>query len=1619
MSAVQTQFLNGNELQQARGAADAERQAKRVQDQAARRKTTTVAYPVRTQVCVKEGQDSKGKALWWEGVIDNIQEQGQRCVTLRVGLINVAQPGKSPHEEFVTVECKNNEGRSKLVKKFQPLQERHFCGEDIEILHQAPGRKQSDWYKGRVLSVAKVRVTKDRLLRLQLGVAYVNDTGGHQDHFTVLTDRLGRSPIIRKVKGSGDARQPRKHDKELQLDLRGIPFTVHRSTGGDAGQSPSQQVLEQVKDMIENFMLKPTHDDTSDTCHVHGLWKGRDDGPVLLEKSGKQKKGIHFDYLENPALTVKFQSADQKELSKAREDLLAWFGDSSKRRDGGAVKWLSELEFQDYCVEEYRQYFARHKRASEVPPREQERIRNFVRKQKRSLWTRLVTRLPDGNPLGSVLAKEDHNLSIESCVRFKCHAQDVEVDPREQKMVEIGNVIQVGVQFTFRVIVSDDMLNTLEGYYHALGGQYMVPNLGAGSEVEGEPQEEDEFDEGDAGEHGQNGLDGDSLNDSDTSPSKSAASDDPSQAFGESYEEYPNVGLPGIVGVRNIGNTCFMDACLQCLLRLPPIMDALQPVAVPAAEDTGDMNLDPGQALTTYLALWMHKISNPQGGPPWRPSRSVVNALAGLPEVSGGGVDEDSMLVEGIAEADVPQTDAHEFMVSLLGRLHNPSFVSHSEHHAAMNLAAINIRSSCSWRELYTYHCEPEQHEKNSSPTFFVGPVLVDMPALDQADCSLEVLLSTQFGTFNVVSRCESCGDKDVQFTGQRMMQDSPKCLIITVARSQLSGRSDTRHVPFTASLTEGLLGRPESGSGHRSYDLCGVVVHRAPLFEFTASRVSDTDGGHFIAFVRNRDSDDWYQIDDDSVLQVTWESVMSQTAYMLFYLRRDATLGPEEVLLESMVLQDTDTPGTSIVLGVPDEHLNPETVTCAQSSQPRGENTHNNPATEFIDLTDEANSSVKVEEMFKPEFEAQNQRGSPIPRIRLSEFQLQSNGADTLTSGGTFLVFMQGLHNLSEQQLQNISLPPLQNLLCYDQPASVPRRSRRLDDRTCTTGAVRDLLNPEQMVNDHIIDLVGSMLQDELIEFGVGDGAIIFDSYFTRTIQNGGVLRQPFRHELCPELRNKLTQIWNRRLQDNDRNTRGALDILLFPTCSEGHWTLLVGYPQQRMLRVMDPFSPGAPAELVTRIAHVLAAFLQEMCGPKSSTPWKVQLQHVAPVQNDSVSCGVIMLAFLLFLTSRIQDCKVPVQELATKEQLDMVSFFETVFGHSPPQKSICVGASNLRQHFWNTILQKCNLVGPIQVVSPFFGVSRRNTCKLGTDLCEWLANHANNFQTDDMQEGPGRSLLPTIHQRVLEFILNRQAFLHCLTQYNPDQMRVASTTARVTNGDLVRHLASMPSKGQPHAHIALSVVVGIVPTDKKVVVEVPAVDGDGATSEVEFSTGDIAILGGKDRDDWGVTLQEQYQSCIFFHVQADQWGELRKRSVRSFRQHSPDNVAHSPSNVGSTPALGTRSKCFKSKAADEMQAGPTLRSQGKSMPPIHSGSQKPPPDVANTLHDSEPKAGRKRGCCSTDKVSEGVLHPCWYECCSHPLIHAASESVTRGVPLYIYLLQAPKKKKMLKKKR
>lgn len=370
-------------------------------------------------------------------------------------------------------------------------------------------------------------------------------------------------------------------------------------------------------------------------------------------------------------------------------------------------------------------------------------------------------------------------------------------------------------------------------------------------------------------------------------------------------------------GFVNLGNTCFLNATLQCLAYLPPFCQCLTSLDLPAGK------LSQGQRITDHLRRLFRQVHDLD---PTSKNVSAGGAIAPLQVVKAVPTLGSICSRNGHKFRPGRQEDAHEFLVHLLDAMQD----------GELRAAGINqhVRG---WRDRLPI---PRLDETTFIHRVFGGYLRSQVrctkcgflsntydPFLDLA---LEVSkkssssIASAFQEFsrketldkNNRWRCSSCR-KDVCATKQLTVFRPPLSLCIQLKRfTFLNGQSSRNFSGYPNGIrfmgTGGgskinkamdfpaQLKVPLSDGRKCEYALTGIVVHLG----------NSATSGHYTAFVRkpgHEGSLKWFHMDDSFVETVSENHVLKQKgAYVLFYCRTEVKLElPSPPLRASMTTEE------------------------------------------------------------------------------------------------------------------------------------------------------------------------------------------------------------------------------------------------------------------------------------------------------------------------------------------------------------------------------------------------------------------------------------------------------------------------------------------------------------------------------------------------------------------------------------------------------------------------------------------------------------------------------------------------------------------------------------------
>ncbi|KHN42818.1 Ubiquitin carboxyl-terminal hydrolase 23 [Glycine soja] len=327
---------------------------------------------------------------------------------------------------------------------------------------------------------------------------------------------------------------------------------------------------------------------------------------------------------------------------------------------------------------------------------------------------------------------------------------------------------------------------------------------------------------------------------------------DPELSFGITFRR---IGA----GLRNLGNTCFLNSVLQCLTYTEP--------------------------LAAYLQSGKHKTSCHVAG--FCALCAIQNHVSRALQSTGRILSPEDLVgnLRCISRnfRNARQEDAHEYMVNLLECMHKCCLPSGIPSESPGAYEKSFVHKIFGGRLRSQVKCHQCSYCSNKFDPFL--------------DLSLEIFkadsLQKALSNFTAAEwldggekeyHCQRCKQK-VRALKQLTIHKAPYVLTIHLKRFHAHdpGQKIKKKIQFGCALD---LKPFVSGSydGDVKYSLYGVLVHAG----------SSTHSGHYYCYVRTSNNM-WYTLDDNRVSHVSEREVLNQQAYMLFYVRDRKNIVPRK----------------------------------------------------------------------------------------------------------------------------------------------------------------------------------------------------------------------------------------------------------------------------------------------------------------------------------------------------------------------------------------------------------------------------------------------------------------------------------------------------------------------------------------------------------------------------------------------------------------------------------------------------------------------------------------------------------------------------------------------------
>ena len=324
----------------------------------------------------------------------------------------------------------------------------------------------------------------------------------------------------------------------------------------------------------------------------------------------------------------------------------------------------------------------------------------------------------------------------------------------------------------------------------------------------------------------------------------------------------------GLCGLRNLGNTCFMNSIMQCLSNTRPLLEYM-------VENKFKSDLNSNKGESELVEQWNIVVRNL-----WHKNATFTpsNMLRTVQQLA---ITKDRPQFTGFQ-----QNDSQEFLQFFLEMFHNAicKEVNMEIEGVARNdfdkMAIEAYKNFVSFfkndyseivKLFYGQFFSQVKTQKNGKTEVSRSFEPFNMLSLELAkDEDGEYSLESCLENFTKIEKIDS--EKNTLKTKEVKFWSLPRVLVIYFKKWDIRGRKINDLVKFpidNLDLSKYVLGYNRSSY---NYELYGISNHGG-----------GSGGGHYWAYCRNNDSK-WYKYNDNIVSHLNPDKVVSPEAYCLFY---------------------------------------------------------------------------------------------------------------------------------------------------------------------------------------------------------------------------------------------------------------------------------------------------------------------------------------------------------------------------------------------------------------------------------------------------------------------------------------------------------------------------------------------------------------------------------------------------------------------------------------------------------------------------------------------------------------------------------------------------------------
>ncbi|KAL9644572.1 hypothetical protein ABK040_015311 [Willaertia magna] len=361
-------------------------------------------------------------------------------------------------------------------------------------------------------------------------------------------------------------------------------------------------------------------------------------------------------------------------------------------------------------------------------------------------------------------------------------------------------------------------------------------------------------------------------------------------------------------GLCNLGNTCFMNAALQCLMYTPALRNYL------LKRELMESSLKRFNPLDAMTLLAREMFSDTSNSNKKNNRKGVVSPDLIARHLKGIG----SFILGR-------QEDSHEFIINLIDKMENALTQKYKgkldtrvlETNAVHQVFGGYLRSQIKTKET--------NYISNTYDPFI--DIELQLSNCSSIEKALQNYITPDLLDGKNKYKCPKT-NKYVAASKRLTIYEAPINLILQLKRFNIFGKKVSKKIEYSETLNLSPFMSDKKTTAR--YNLYGVLVHSG----------GSSNSGHYYSYVKNSNGI-WYRMDDTSVTQVSQSTALSQQAYILFYSRNSDDFKTENctTLFKNSILSYNHIPPSitsSSTSSVPSTSSSTATISTVKEEQPK-----------------------------------------------------------------------------------------------------------------------------------------------------------------------------------------------------------------------------------------------------------------------------------------------------------------------------------------------------------------------------------------------------------------------------------------------------------------------------------------------------------------------------------------------------------------------------------------------------------------------------------------------------------------------------------------------------------